>query len=192
MDSCDYSVQTFNEDRRSLFLRIFPIVLIASTGWVFLAALITTHWTKFPISRPVSWLYLFLFILMMSLTRIEMWTLIFSRPVRYEIDEDEFRAYVGNKLKVPARGAGLERWDVSASFSRTWLYFGMCFGRNWTWPYLFGPRFWLKQPNGPATWVTAPMLFRWAHRGGADDVNAALQEAIGWGPGWIAWGQPNG
>ncbi len=178
------SVKSFDEDRRAMLLRTVPI-LIVGTSFVLVVAF-NVFDTGQPLSgfRPRVWLMTLGFSVVATLLRFDVWLLVLRRPVRYEIEDSEFRAYRGEQLVTRVSLLGLERWSAPDSFNRKWLYFGFVYSQNFGMPYEEGPIFYLYRKGAVADEVTAPFMFRWKHLGGADDVTAALKEAIGWGPGW--------
>ncbi len=182
------STLVFHEDRRWLHLRVWPIILPATYFWFMVVIFVAMPSGRREFVHVTGWIQMFWIVALITLFRVDVWQLMLSRRVRYEIDDNEFRAYRGRTLKVSVPLDNLERWTAPGSFSRKWLYFGMCYGGNWSIPYMFGPDFSIKNPDGrPGLTISAPFLFRWSHLGGADDVSEALTERIGWGPGWKPW-----
>lgn len=113
--------------------------------------------------------------------RFDVVALQFGRRIRYEMDAEQFRAYRGSKLVTSFDFSAVTEWAAASSASTFEYWLGWGFWRSAALPAVL-PQYAFKVSDAggekPKT-IKPPALFRWADRGGLQDVTRALIERLG-------------
>ena len=179
-------VKVFEEDRNDVVLRALPRLavghLVIFTG-ICVLALLTTP------SGNITWGQLLAIDLGLTvfslLLRGDVWALQFGRRIRYEISDTELRAFRGEREMLSFRFDEVKDWIDCRSPTTFQYWIGFGYYRDFAFPlsnvlaqYTFtvGAQ---EDRWAPFKQVTPPALFRWADRGGLEDVSAVLRERLG-------------
>lgn len=178
-------VAVFHEDRRDVARRAFPRLAVAYLvifTTICVIAVVTTPSTV----TLAQFIGLDLGLAAFSLLcRGDVWSLQFGTPIRYEISDTEFRAFRGDRLKMSFRFEDVKDWIDCGSPTTFQYWTGFGYYRSFAFPlsnvldqytFTLGER---EDRWAPFKQVSPPALFRWADRGGLDDVSAVLRERVG-------------
>jgi hypothetical protein len=185
-ESAGAGVQVFQEDRDDVVRRALPRLAVGHlaifTG-ICVLALLTTP------SGNITWGQLLAMDLGLTvfslLLRGDVWALQFGRQIRYEISDTELRAFRGERETLSFRFDEVKDWIDCRSPTTFQYWVGSGYYREFalpfsnvlaTYTFTLGAR---EDRWAPFKQVAPPALFRWADRGGLEDVSAVLRERLG-------------
>lgn len=171
---------TFVEDRSDVMRRAMPRLAVGNAVWcLVIAGLIWATYHTAPMPKVMTIVGV---IWLTSLAiRFDVFALQFGRRIQYEITVDQFHAHRGSRMVASFDLSTVTEWVAASSASTFEYWLGWGFWRSSGLPSAL-PQYSFKVAvegrNRPKT-VRPPALFRWADRGGLEDVTRELIKRLG-------------
>lgn len=180
------SALVFHEDRDDFVRRVFARAYLGTYGFFLLLTLVASAFVAGSERGEISMLSTFgipfVIVNIGIWSRFDIWAYQWGRRVRYEIDENQLKIFVGKKLHTTIAFADVTDWVEARSPSIRFFWTGLSLYRTFAMPEWLDQYTFYVKPSGkfglPKA-VSPPMLFRWRDRGGVEDVSAVLWERLG-------------